>query len=62
LIDLVIRRLILTKGSASRFLHTEHVFNLPFCNKAMLIFTIKVVGMPLYKIKISEADKNIYGK
>jgi len=54
--------LVLTNSSAGRFLHAEHIFNLPLCNKAMLVFIIKVPGLPFYKIQVSEADKNIHGK
>jgi hypothetical protein len=59
---MAIRGLILTRDTADRFLQAEHIFNLPFCNKAMLIFTIKIPGLPFYKIQVCEADKNIYGK
>jgi len=28
----------------------------------MLVFIVKVSGMPLYKIQVGKADKNVYDK
>jgi len=62
LADLLILGLVLIEGSTGSFLHAEHVFGFPFCNKAILVITIKVSGMPFYKIQVSKADKNIHSK
>jgi hypothetical protein len=62
LIDLIVLGLGLIDGSTGSFLQAEHIFNLPFCNKTMIIFIVEVPGKPFCKIQVSEADKNMYSK